>query len=258
MDLRADTQKSVLLIILVIFLLLVSIGLTSARVTELNVTPQEVAPGDTISITGKALPNESVWLRSSFELSLAVSEGKYSREFIGIDFPKGEKEFSVTAKNVKNIRASLEPVFWKTIKYPLEGPKNATNGIAPLSVSFPATWHGITVDIYGPKDVKIYGDAANNATSVNLEVKTSIKITADSNGDFKLELNTEGVPIGEYLISAGGIEKTVYIGVTPSSASTPSPSPSPTPSKPFLIPGFGLIGAIAALFIVLILRRVWR
>lgn len=41
-----------------------------------------------------------MWLSSSFELLLPVSNGEYSREFIGIDFPAGEKEFSVTAENV--------------------------------------------------------------------------------------------------------------------------------------------------------------
>jgi PGF-CTERM protein len=241
-------RMSALLIILTLFLLLLTpFTLTSAEVTDLKVTPHVADPGDVISITGKALPNEPVWLRSSFELPLTVSDGTYSREFIGIDFPKGEKEFSVTAENVKNVRASLYPVFWQTIEYPLEGPKNATNGIATLSVSFPATWHGITIDIYGTKRVKIYGKAADSVTSVNLKIATSIKVIADSKGDFSLDLNTEGVPEGEFLISAGGKRETVYIGVTP----------TPTPKSWWKIPGFEAVFAIAGLLAVacLVMRR---
>ena len=98
-----------------------------------------------------------VWIGSSFEISLPVSDGKYSREFNGIHFPEGEKVFSVTAENVKNIRISLYPVFGQTIEYLLEGPKNATNGTATISVSFPVTWNGITIDISGKKNVKVYG-----------------------------------------------------------------------------------------------------
>jgi hypothetical protein len=225
-------RMSALLIILTLFLLILApftSTIARAEVTELKVTPQVIDPGDTVSITGKASPNEAVWLRSSFELPLTVSEGEYSREFNNIHFPRGEKEFSVTAENVKNVRASLYPIFWQRIEYPLEGPLNATNDIATLSVSFPATWHGITIDIYGEKQVKIYGDAAEGATSVNLNVIMSIKVSADSKGDFKLDLNTEGVPEGEFLISAGGEEETVYIGVTPPPTSTPTPSPSPSP-----------------------------
>ena len=36
----------------------------------------------------------------------------------------------------------------------------------------------------------------------------SIKVLADSNGDFRLDMNTEGVPFGEFLITTDGINKT--------------------------------------------------
>jgi hypothetical protein len=229
-----STRDSSTLIILPLFLLilvLITVTITSAEVTELNVTPQIVHPGDTLLITGKASPNEAVWLRSSFELALTVSDGKYSRAFIGIDFPKGEKDFSVTAENVKNIRASISPIpFLGTVEYPLGEPKNATNGIATLSMSFPVTWGIITIDIYGTKNVKIYGDAADSATSVTLTTDMSIKVTADSTGNFSLEINTEGVPPGEFLITAGGKEKTVHIvAPEPSVFDTGSPE-NPYPS----------------------------
>jgi len=249
------TGKSAMPIIMAMFLLiLVTITITSAEVTELNVNPQVVDPGDTISISGKASPpNEEVWLKSSFAISLSVSDGKYSREFIGIEFPEGEKEFSVTGENVKNIRVSLSPVFLQTIEYPLEGPLNATDGIAQLSVSFPAEIYGVEMDIHGKKDVKVYGDAADGATSVNLTTGMSIKVTTDSNGDFTLDINTEGVPLGEFLITGGEIKKTIRIG---SAESTPTPIPTlpsvitPAPSPTLTPPGFETIFAIAGLLAV--------
>ena len=36
----------------------------------------------------------------------------------------------------------------------------------------------------------------------------SIKVLADSNGDFRLDIDTDGVPEGEFLITADGINKT--------------------------------------------------
>jgi hypothetical protein len=111
-----------------------------------------------------------------------------------------------------------------TVEYPLEGPLNATNGVATLSVSFPAEIYGFEIDIHGKKDVKVYGDAADGATSVNLKTEVSIKVTADPNGDFALDINTEGVPLGEFLITAGGIEKTVEVVST-----------EPTPTMPDLV-----------------------
>jgi len=52
-------------------------------------------------------PGEEVWISSSFELSLPVSDGKYSHEFNNIHFPAGEKTFSVTAENIKNMFSPL-------------------------------------------------------------------------------------------------------------------------------------------------------
>lgn len=43
-------------------------------------------------------------------ISLPVLDGNYSREFNGIHFPDGEKAFSVTAENIKDIRIALSPV----------------------------------------------------------------------------------------------------------------------------------------------------
>jgi len=219
------------IILLMSLLIFVPFTITSAEVTELNVTPEVVVQGETLSISGKASPDEEVWIGSSFAISLPVSDGEYCREFIGIYFPEGEKEFSVTAENIKNIRISLSPIpFLGTVEYPLEGPLNATNGTATISISFPVTWNGITIDIYGKKNVTVYGDAADSATSVNLTTAMTIKVIADSNGDFTLDISTEGMPIGEFLITAGGLEKTVYIvSAEPSVFDTGSPE-NPYPS----------------------------
>ncbi|MBA7538410.1 hypothetical protein ES705_30685 [subsurface metagenome] len=223
---RIFTRKSAMPIILLMSLLIfVPFTITSAEVTELNVTPEVVVQGETLSISGKAsLPDEEVWIGSSFAISLPVSDGEYCREFIGIYFPEGEKEFSVTAENVKNIRISLSPIpFLGTVEYPLEGPLNATNGTATISISFPISTP------FGPVDVSVYGDAVvEDATSVNLKVATSIKVPANSNGDFTLDISTGGVPIGEFLITAGGIEKRVEVVST---KPTPTPTPTPTPSS---------------------------
>jgi hypothetical protein len=124
---------SAMLIILTLSLLILAstITTTSADITELNVNPQIVVPGDLVLISGKASPNEVVWLSSSFELSLPVSGGKYSCDFTDIYFSKGEKKFSVTAENVKNIRASLSPVFWQTIDTPYRDPKAQRKRVLP-------------------------------------------------------------------------------------------------------------------------------
>ena len=102
---RISAKTSVILTVLTAFFLMLALtSVTSAEVIELNVTPEVVLQGKTLSVSGKASPGEEVWLNSSFEISIPVSEGEYLGEFNGINIPKGEKKFSVTAENIKNIR----------------------------------------------------------------------------------------------------------------------------------------------------------
>lgn len=205
-----------------LFAFIVSVANAGASVTDLNVNPSVVVQGETLSISGKATPNEEVSLKSSFVISLPVSEGKYSREFKGIHFPAGKKTFSVRAENIKDIRVSLLGLIpFIPVKYPLGGPQKATDGIATLSISLP--FSGIDVD--GKKDVKVYGAALEDASSVILTTDMAIKITADKNGDLKLDLDTDGVPLGEFSIGAGGKGTTVQI-VRTKPKSTPTPGPS--------------------------------
>ncbi|MEA1998486.1 MAG: PGF-CTERM sorting domain-containing protein [Euryarchaeota archaeon] len=199
-----------------------SVTIAGASVTELDVSPSVVLPGETLSISGKATPNEEVSLKSSFVISLPVSEGKYSRAFNGIYFPAGEKTFSVRAENIKNIRVSLLGLIpFIPVKYPLGGPQKATDGIATISISLPFSG----MDVTGEKDVNVYGAALEDASSVILTTDMAIKVTADKNGDFILDLDTEGVPFGEFLIAAGGKEKTV-VQIVPT-----KPKPTPTPRQ---------------------------
>jgi len=209
-----------------LFAFIVSVTNAGASVTELDVNPSVVLPGETLSISGKATPNEAVSLKSTFVISLPVSEGKYSREFNGIHFPAGKKTFSVRAENINDIRVSLGPIlFLGTVEYPLDGPRKATSGIATISISLPVSFLGFTINVDGEKDVKVYGAALEDATSVILTTDMAIKVTADKKGDFKLDLDTEGVPLGEFSIAAGGKEKNVQIART-----KPEPAPTPRPS----------------------------
>jgi hypothetical protein len=199
-----------------LLLLCAFVTTSGADVTELNINPEVVVQGKVISIYGKASPNETVWITSSFVISLPVSDGKYSAEFEDIFFPPGEKKFSVTAENVEDIRVSLGPLFFfPEVEYPLDGPLEATNGTATIDFSVPFTIGSTTVSLSGGKDVKVYvkvyGNAAEDAEFVNLSIDMSIKVIADTNGDLKLDVNTGGIPLGEFMISAGAINKTVEV-----------------------------------------------
>ncbi|CAD6493347.1 MAG: hypothetical protein LAKADJCE_00493 [Candidatus Argoarchaeum ethanivorans] len=256
--------------------------LSGAEVMELNVSPQVVDSGDVITISGTTSPSEVVWLGSSFELPLPVSDGRYGCEFDDINFPDGEKKFSVTAENIKNLDVTLYPMhFWSTIEINCSGQTMTATvlgqtittplsesidetGTASFSMSFPIEKYGLNLNIDGLKDITVSGDAADGASTVNLKLASSIKLIAgptptptpvndaytilqasvglttvdlniaDIDGDgsitandaysvlrrasggiFSFDMNTNGIPDGEFLITAGGKTETVYIGVEP-------------------------------------------
>lgn len=218
MDMPAPI-KVILVVLIVVSSISLPITSTNAELTELNVSPEVVVQGEQLSISGIASPDEEVSLSSSFELSLPVTAGNYSREFNGLDFPTGNKSFSVTVRNIKTIRLELYPVFGIRFAYPLDGPLNATGGVATISLSFPVILEEdnttTTINIAGKKDVSVYGEAVDGATSVNLESTMSVSVTADSDGYFGLNLSTSGVPVGEYVLSADGLQKTVQVIAPP-------------------------------------------
>ena len=235
------------IVLLCVLLSIATIATANASVTELNVNPEVIDEGGEVSIAGTASADETVWIGSSFVISSPVYDGKYSQKFEGIYFPPAGdsevvkvKQFSVTAENVKDIRLSISPspVLFLN-KYPLSGPQEATNGIATLSIIIPVELYGVKKDVSGEKNVEAYGNAAEDATSVNLRITSKIKVTASSDGFFSVNINTGGFPTGEFYITAGDIEKTVRIGTTAqatsdgsssSSETTPTPTASPTPT----------------------------
>lgn len=212
-----------------VFLLLIPL-IAGAAVLDLGISPSAPYCGDTVVISGNATPGEKVTISSSFEKTVAVESGKYVYRLYGIYIPPGENTFSVTAVNVKNLYVSVKIVIWFT-----KG-SDAVNDIAVVS-------QGNVPE--GTYDIKIYGDAADGATSVDLDIVASKPVTANSNGSFELSVNTNGIPQGLFTVTAGSVTKTVTLSERPA----PTPASTPTP-----VPGLEVAFAIAS---ILLARRLF-
>jgi hypothetical protein len=80
---------------------------------------------------------------------------------------------------------------------------------------------------HGNYDIKIFGDALNEASTVEIDVTALAKIKADSDGNFKTRIGTKGFPTGEYTITAAapdGASKTITVFSEEEEASTPMPA----------------------------------
>ncbi len=222
-----------------LLLLMLSLALARAAVIELNISPSNPYCGDTVVISGKAQPNEKVTISSSFKKTVGVENGKYVYRLYGIYIPPGENSFTVVARNSKNLQVSVRIVIWFT-----KG-SDAVNGTAVISQSNVPE---------GTYDIKIYGDAADGAREVELDIEASKPVSANSEGKFELSVQTNGIPAGLFKITAGGIERIIllserptptpvsngiWITPTPTSTSTPTPTSTATPMlTPVETPGF--------------------
>ncbi|MCK9441059.1 MAG: hypothetical protein M0Q13_06535 [Methanothrix sp.] len=127
----------------------------------------------------------------------------YSYDLPGIHMPNKPNNFTVVAKGVKNLNVGVK-------KDPVEGGANFTR--TWISTRANAGEDGtarIENDMISPGryQFKIFGEAIDNATQVNLEMKVVKKLLI--NGRFDLALNTSGFPSSNYSINAKAINESV-------------------------------------------------
>ncbi|MCX6673904.1 MAG: hypothetical protein NTY37_09020 [Methanothrix sp.] len=119
----------------------------------------------------------------------------YSYDLPGIHMPDKPNNFTVAVQEVKNLNIGLKKLqgsyerIWITTQVVANEKGLATTTSDLLS---PGIYH-----------VKIFGDAAENATQVNLTMTLVKKIIVS--GPFNLSLNTTGFPEGDYSVTMKAI-----------------------------------------------------
>lgn len=126
------------------------------------------------------------------------SEYGYAYDLPGVHMPRKPNNFTITARGVKNLNVGVRKE---------QTAKEGNFFRSWVSAQALASDDGTAVvedDRISPGryQFKVFGDAADNATQVALELKVIKKLVI--NGDFNLSLNTDGFPSGNYSISARG------------------------------------------------------
>lgn len=175
-----------------------------------EVSPANPNPGDTITLEGEAPPEEEVSLGSSFSINLPVSAGKYEYA-TEVTIPQKPNRITVTASNVQDFNAGVKMGIWITKSFP------ASSGTARISQK----------DIPpGSYNLKMFGNALPGSTAIPVSIKAETEVKADSQGRYSLDIDTSGIPEGEYRIEAAGETKTIQIGAASSTSSSSVASPS--------------------------------
>ncbi len=161
-----------------------------------------VSSSYSLDLSGLHIPPFSSDFKVSFP-HITKNLSGYAYETEGIYMPSMPNNFSVSASGVKNLNIGL--------KKQQGGYKNSsdvwTDKYTRIWISSQATAdeNGVAkLESYlispGIYQAKIFGDAAENATSVGLTMTLVKKIVV--NGRFNLSINTEGFPSGSCSMSA--------------------------------------------------------
>ena len=184
----------------------------------------EIKEGSVI-VSGKATPDEALKFAASFQMQLPVETGQYQYE-TSISVPQKPNRFTVKVQNVQDLNVGVKIGIWLTKRF------EASGGMATLSQSnIPP----------GRYNLKIFGQALEGSSSVSVEATAHTEAKADERGDYRLIIDTAGIPGGEYTIRGAGQTKTLRIDGSSSSAATTSrassPRSAPQPSSPVEITG---------------------
>lgn len=181
----------------ILILALLMISPATATVNSWEVSPENPTLGDTLRIKGSASPGEEIEVQVTFEKAVPVSGGKYEYILEDVKIPEGfNNRFTVRATEAKNLNVRVKMLIWITKSSDASG-----NTATVTQSSVPP----------GTYQIKMDGDAAGGASTVNLKITAVQQIKADSSGDFSYSYNTKAVPPGDFKINVGGVTKQVTL-----------------------------------------------
>lgn len=148
-----------------------------------------ISTANEVTISGLGLGE--IRLIVSFKDTIPVFAGRYSYDLIGINIPQRPNNFTITTSEVKNLKVGLKKIQDNTTRLWVTQTIAAPEGIATAQSDLPSP---------GNYHVKIFGDAVEGASEVDLELTAVKKITAS--GDFSLSIDISGFPAGKYTVTA--------------------------------------------------------
>lgn len=176
--------------------LLLLIPFLFAGCSAFEVWPENPQPGDVLTISGSASPGEEIVLRSNFSMQLPVTAGRYEYQ-ARVEVPRKPNRFAVTARGVQDMNLGVKMGLWITKSF------SASGGKASVSHS----------DIFpGEYELKVFGQALSGTSRVDLDVSAETTAVADAAGQYRQEIDTTGIPAGDYRIEILGQSRTVHLG----------------------------------------------
>ena len=158
--------------------------------------PSEPVVGDVLKINGKTSPKSEVGIIISFKKDVSVKDGMYEYVFNNVDIPSPPNRYTITAREVENIKFGVKLLFWFTRK------RNSSSGVAVFEDSNVPS---------GTYNTKVYGKAKPGVSIVNLKIQALQKIISDDKGNFSFSYDTSALPPGDFTLEVNGLAVNVTL-----------------------------------------------
>ncbi len=192
-------------IVIFFLIILLTAYSVSGAVSNLTVIPENPFVGDELIMKGKADPGDLYPSITFTKQIVHTSDKRFFFQINNIYIPPENDGFSITAIGVDDLNLSITCIVLNIETKCKEISKKAVNNVVKIT-------HG---HVYAIRYFTISMNGNSNTTStVNLTIKVTSKITADSNGYFESRYSTSQLSPGTYIINIGGKTQTIFLSDT--------------------------------------------
>lgn len=189
-------------IVLVAFVSSAPLALAAA---ELTIEPwDDITPGTPVTITGTGFgSNETVIIRTTVTCWKPVSDGYCECTMSEFEIP-ANTSFELSVWKVEdNVTLYIKKLKWWEINPGLTSFFTFQYTGDPYFISNVSSGK-ILPAFAGIYSIDVIGDAADGEENCTMRTSAELDVLADANGNFSLDVNTQGIPICNFTINATG------------------------------------------------------
>jgi hypothetical protein len=176
-----------------------------ALAAELTIEPwDDITPGTPVTITGTGFDsNETVTIRTAVTCWKPVSDGYCECTMSEFEIP-ANTSFKLSVWKVEdNVTLYIKKLIWVEINPGLTS--FFTFEYDPATYTSNVSHSGKILPLFaGIYSIDVIGDAKDDEENCTMSTTAELEVPADADGNFSLDVNTQGIPICNFTINATG------------------------------------------------------
>lgn len=175
-----------------------------ALAAELTIEPNDITPGPNVFVTINGTgfePDGSVTVRTIVTCYKPVSDGKCQCTMNDFEIP-ANTSFKLSVRKVEdNVTMYIKWLKWWEVN------PDTTSFFTFIYTGDPSFTSNVSSGkippfLAGTYSIDVVGDAVGNEENCTMTTSAELEVDTDANGNFTLDINTQGIPICNFTITA--------------------------------------------------------